>query len=151
MTRRLARSLSVFIVLTLIIGCVRGSDVQASDPTAVRTKLYDGCQAHTNALNPTSTPEAYVTADRQKRGPPQKAKDLLRVIQDHEGEPPPGYVGGRTFHNRERRLPQGLYREYDVNPKRLDRPRDAERIVIEQKTGKAYYSVDHYRTFTPLN
>jgi ribonuclease T1 len=26
-----------------------------------------------------------------------------------------------------------------------------ERIVIEQRTGKAYYSGDHYRTFIPMN
>jgi ribonuclease T1 len=31
------------------------------------------------------------------------------------------------------------------------RTRDAERIVIEQRSGKAYYSGDHYRTFIPLN
>ncbi len=31
------------------------------------------------------------------------------------------------------------------------RGRDAERIVIEQRTGKAYYTGDHYRTFVPLN
>jgi ribonuclease T1 len=31
------------------------------------------------------------------------------------------------------------------------RSRDAERLVIEQDTGKAYYTNDHYRTFLPLN
>ncbi|TKB60833.1 MAG: hypothetical protein E8D52_01650 [Nitrospira sp.] len=65
--------------------------------------------------------------------------------------PLPGYVGGRDFQNRERRLPRGSYREYDVNPKRRGRGRDAERIVIERRTGKAYYTGDHYRTFVPLN
>ena len=63
----------------------------------------------------------------------------------------PGYIGGRDFQNRERRLPRGRYREYDVNPKIRGRARDAERLVIEQRTGKAYYSGDHYRTFIPLN
>lgn len=83
--------------------------------------------------------------------PLQKARDLLKVIQERHGAPPPGYLGGREFHNRERRLPKGRYREYDVNPKTRGRPRDAERIVIEQRTGKAYYTGDHYRTFVPLN
>ena len=46
---------------------------------------------------------------------------------------------------------EGRYREYDVNPKIRGRSRDAERIVIEQHTGKAYYTGDHYRTFVPLN
>ena len=82
---------------------------------------------------------------------PQKARDVLAEIQKRKGEPPPGYVGGRTFGNRERRLPRGSYREYDVNPKKPGKSRGAERIVIEQRTGKAYYSRDHYETFTPLH
>ena len=82
---------------------------------------------------------------------PQKARDLLVEIQKRKGEPLPGYVGGRTFGNRERRLPRGSYREYDVNPKKPGKSRGAERIVIEQRTGKAYYSRDHYQTLTPMN
>ena len=83
--------------------------------------------------------------------PPQKAYDLLKQLQERGGIPLPGYIGGRDFQNRERRLPRGYYREYDVNPKRRGRGRDAERLVIEQRTGKAYYTGDHYRTFVPLN
>ena len=86
-----------------------------------------------------------------RRTPLQKAKDLLEAIQQHEGNALPGYVGGGVFQNRERRLPRGHYREYDVNPKIRGRSRDAERIVIEQDTGRAYYTGNHYRTFTPLN
>jgi ribonuclease T1 len=93
--------------------------------------------------------------DRQLRrvakDPLQKSKDLLEAIQQHEGNALPGYIGGKLFQNRERRLPRGRYREYDVNPKIRGRPRDAERIVIEQDTGRAYYTGDHYRTFIPLN
>ncbi|MGH7233171.1 MAG: ribonuclease domain-containing protein [Nitrospiraceae bacterium] len=83
--------------------------------------------------------------------PPPKAHAVLEAIQKRHGEPLPGYVGGRFFHNRERRLPPGRYREYDVNPKVSGRNRGAERLVIEQRTGKAYYTDDHYRTFTPMN
>lgn len=82
---------------------------------------------------------------------PEKARTVLAEIQKRNGEPPPGYVGGRTFSNRERRLPRGSYREYDVNPKKWGRNRGTERIVIEQRTGKAYYTRDHYETFTPMN
>lgn len=101
-----------------------------------------------------------VTADRpptapsfrhEGTAPPPKAQDLLAQLQARHGEPLPGYVGGRAFQNREHRLPPGRYREYDVNPKIRGRSRDAERIVVEQYSGKAYYSGDHYRTFTPLN
>lgn len=82
---------------------------------------------------------------------PGKAHAVLKAIQDRGGEPPSGYVGGRTFQNRERRLPRGTYREYDVNPKLAGKNRGAERIVIERRTGKAYYTGDHYRTFVPMN
>jgi guanyl-specific ribonuclease Sa len=82
---------------------------------------------------------------------PAKARAVLQAIQEQDGRPPPGYVGGRSFQNRERRLPRGRYREYDVNPKRRGKNRGAERIVIEQRTGKAYYTDDHYRTFIPMN
>jgi len=88
---------------------------------------------------------------RAAKDPPQKAKDLLEAIQQHSGKALPGYIGGRVFQNRERRLPPGHYREYDVNPKVRGRSRDAERIVIEQDTGRAYYTDNHYRTFMPLN
>ena len=93
-------------------------------------------------------PGAGVTTDVEIPG---KARAVLAEIQKRNGEPPPGYVGGRTFSNRERRLPRGRYREYDVNPKKSGRNRGTERIVIEQRTGKAYYSRDHYETFTPMN
>ena len=86
-----------------------------------------------------------------ERTAPQKAYDLLAALQRRDGTPLPGYIGGNTFRNRERRLPHGRYREYDVNRKRPGRPRDAERLVIEQESGKAYYTADHYRTFIPLN
>lgn len=88
---------------------------------------------------------------RAAKDPLQKAKDLLKAIRQHGGNALPGYIGGREFQNRERRLPRGHYREYDVNPKVRGRSRDAERIVIEQDTGRAYYTGNHYRTFIPLN
>ncbi len=77
--------------------------------------------------------------------------DVLAQLQASQGRPLPGYVGGRTFENRERRLPRGRYREYDVNPRVPGKHRGAERLVIEQRTGKAYYTDDHYRTFVPIN
>lgn len=82
---------------------------------------------------------------------PAKAQAILKAVQDRGGEPPPGYVGGRTFQNRERKLPRGRYREYDVTPKRAGKDRGTERIVIERRTGRAYYTGNHYRTFIPMN
>lgn len=82
---------------------------------------------------------------------PDKVYELLGEIQRLQGSPPPGYVGGRPFQNRERRLPRGQYREYDVNPKVPGQDRGPERLVIDQRTGKAYYTKDHYRTFINVN
>jgi len=90
-------------------------------------------------------------ADLVGSGPvPDKAREVLRQIQARHGQPPPGHVGGRQFGNFEKRLPPGRYREYDVNPRRAGRNRGAERIVIEQRTGRAWYTGNHYRTFVPI-
>jgi ribonuclease T1 len=86
-----------------------------------------------------------------EKEPPAHARDVLALILRRHGEAPPGYTGGRVFQNRERRLPRGVYREYDVNPKVPGRDRGPERIVLEVRTGKAYYTDDHYRDFIPMN
>lgn len=82
---------------------------------------------------------------------PAWARNTLKALETRHGHPLPGYVGGRTFQNRERALPRGRYREYDVHPKAPGKNRGAERIVIDQRTGKAYYTADHYRSFIPMN
>jgi guanyl-specific ribonuclease Sa len=82
---------------------------------------------------------------------PGFALETLQAIEARHGDPLPGYVGGRSFQNRERKLPRGRYREYDVHPKVRGKNRGAERIVIEQRTGKAYYTSDHYHSFVPMN
>ena len=82
---------------------------------------------------------------------PESAREALKALEARHGEPLPGYAGGRPFQNRERALPRGRYREYDVHPKVPGKNRGAERIVIDQRTGKAYYTADHYRTFIPMN
>ena len=81
----------------------------------------------------------------------ERARDVLAAIEARNGEPPAGYVGGRAFQNRERRLPAGRYREYDLYPRASGQDRGPERLVIDQTTGRAYYTGDHYRTFVPLN
>ena len=84
----------------------------------------------------------------EQTGVPHKALEVLQIVRD-TGLPPEGYVGGRTFQNREGRLPaDGEYREFDVDPHRGGR--NAERIIVEWRTKKAWYTGDHYRTFIPL-
>ena len=79
---------------------------------------------------------------------PQKALNVLQIVRT-TGQPPDGYVGGRVFENREGRLPSdGDYREFDVDPH--NGQRNAERLIVEWKTKKAWYTGDHYQTFIPL-
>jgi guanyl-specific ribonuclease Sa len=79
---------------------------------------------------------------------PKKAYQVLEIVKQ-TGQAPEGYVGGRVFQNREHRLPaDGDYREFDVDPH--DGNRNAERIIIEWDTKKAWYTGDHYQTFIPM-
>jgi ribonuclease T1 len=141
----------IFVVLGgLLFGSTGTLNASSStEPTVPSASIPSG-QSAAPALQD-ATPPLDRQLHRVAKDPPQRAKDLLEAIQQHEGKPLPGYIGGRAFQNRERRLPLGHYREYDVNPKIRGRPRDVERIVIEQNTGRAYYTDNHYRTFMPLN
>ena len=95
-----------------------------------------------SASNPTS---ASPVADASV---PRKALNVLQIVRT-TGQPPDGYVGGRVFENREGRLPSGGdYREFDVDPH--NGQRNAERLIVEWKTKKAWYTGDHYQTFTEL-
>ena len=79
---------------------------------------------------------------------PSKAKQALSQIrQTGRG---PG-KSGRTFNNREGRLPPGgRYKEYDVDPVPSQGNRNSERIIVDENTGQAWYTSDHYESFTPM-
>ncbi len=88
-------------------------------------------------------------------GVPAKVAEVLRYIDKHK-EAPPGHVGGRTFENRERRLPPKdargrriKYQEWDVNRKVRGKNRGPERLVTGSD-GSAYYTGDHYKTFKKI-
>lgn len=84
---------------------------------------------------------------------PAKAYTVLKYIRAN-GKAMPDYVGGRTFQNREKRLPMQdgskkiRYQEWDVNPKQRGQNRGAERLITSPD--KAYYTADHYKTFTQM-
>lgn len=107
-------------------------------PAAARVTAIPGSP---RAASPAATPRADV---------PAKAYETLRYIEAHNGDPPPGYAGGTVFENRERRLPPGRYTEYDVDP-RGPGGRNAERLVIDRDSGRAYYTGDHYDSFVPIS
>jgi ribonuclease T1 len=149
------RTWKIYGILVVLGGLLFGGPLgtpnagSSSEPT-VPSVSVPSVQLAAPALHD-ATPPLDRALHRAAKDPLQKAKDLLEAIQQHEGKALPGYIGGGVFQNRERRLPRGHYREYDVNPRIRGHSRDAERIVIEQDTGRAYYTGDHYRTFMPLN
>ncbi len=86
---------------------------------------------------------------------PSKVLKVLQYVKQHK-EAMEGYVGGRTFGNYEGHLPKKdatgkkiTYQEWDVNPKVKGKNRGAERLVTGSD-GKAYYTDDHYNTFTEI-
>lgn len=71
----------------------------------------------------------------------------MNEVNKQGGKSPKGYKGGRTFKNKENRLPNNTtYREYDVNPYKRGVNRGTQRLVIG-KNGKAYYTKNHYKSF----
>jgi ribonuclease T1 len=86
---------------------------------------------------------------------PAKVYKVLKHIRE-TGEAPKGYVGGRIFQNRERHLPSKdaqnkkiKYQEWDVNPKKKGKNRGTERLITGSDD-KAWYTNDHYATFTEV-
>ena len=90
---------------------------------------------------------------------PQHATDTLDTVRQ-TGAAPSGYRGGRTFANDGRGGGQVLpttdaqgrpitYQEWDVQPYQRGVDRGVERIVTGSD-GRAYYTDNHYDTFTPV-
>ena len=92
--------------------------------------------------------------------PPKNATGTLDHVQKNGGQPPPGQKGGGTFQNDGRGggdvLPKTdstgkaiTYKEYDVKPYQQGVNRGPERIVVGSD-GAAYYTNNHYGTFTKI-
>lgn len=93
------------------------------------------------------TPPAWAFGEQiDVRSLPVEAQQTLELIKRDGPFPYP--QDGRTFYNREKRLPvraRGYYREYTVKTPGA-RDRGARRIVAG-KGGELYYTEDHYRSF----
>lgn len=57
-------------------------------------------------------------------------------------------IGGDNFSNREQKLPQGSYKEADVDYFEVNRGKNR---LIYTKNCNIYHTSDHYQTFTKLN
>ena len=135
----------VAIVAALLAGC-GGSGDQSLPQGYGSFTASDG-----TAAGPQSHPDV--------PGVPDAAWRTLTLIDSGdwpEAADAPGTRGGSGFGNREGHLPARdgdgariRYREWDVNPKKPHRGRDAERIVTGND-GSAWYTGDHYSTFTRM-
>ncbi len=93
--------------------------------------------------------------DVDQNGVPAYALETLEYILEHD-EAPDGYLGGRTFQNREGLLPKSnssgkkyQYREWDVHPKLEGQNRGTERLVTSNEQD-VYFTNDHYRSFKKI-
>jgi ribonuclease T1 len=143
--------LVLLVVLGVFILYVKVKTGGTNTSTPASTSLA----APANAVAPAVAPSAAsasvpaATAPAETNGAiPQKAITVLQYVRQN-GQAPEGYVGGRVFENRENRLPGGGdYREFDVDPH--NGQRNAERLIVEWSTKKAWYTGDHYQTFIPM-
>jgi ribonuclease T1 len=102
------------------------------------------------ALHTQQQPDKPATAARPAAHSdvPAYALEVLDYVKKNN-RAPEGFVGGRTFENRENRLPDqgGIhYREWDVHPKVQGQNRGAERLITGSDRS-AWYTGNHYRTF----
>ena len=85
---------------------------------------------------------------------PGRAGRLLSHVRK-KGSPPKHFKGGSKFRDDQGALARqggsGKYKKYDIAPKSPKGiKRTSERIIIDQETGQAWYTPDHYKTFIPI-
>lgn len=102
---------------------------------------------------PTTQPGAGNTQNNNQA--PAYVLKVLQYIRSN-GQAPDGYVGGREFQNREKKLPAKTadgkrirYSEWDVHPKTTGKNRGPERLVTGSDHS-AYYTKDHYKHFLAI-
>ena len=78
---------------------------------------------------------------------PREAYDTYDYASSHNGSPRQGYKGGKTYENRNGKLPyDSTYKEYDIYPHVNGQSRGSERIVISNNNN-AWYTRNHYKSF----
>ncbi|MEU2178660.1 ribonuclease domain-containing protein [Nocardia sp. NPDC019219] len=157
MNRSIKRGLGLLgavalVVLAAVLALYDGGDTTTSTPTTVVTGTVTS-----TATAPHGTDSASPVT--QAAGVPERAYVTLREIDARrwpDSANAPGTKGGERWQNRGRDLPTTdgsgkpiTYQEWDVNPKQPGRSRDAERIVTGSD-GSAWYTGDHYQTFTRM-
>ncbi len=151
-----------FILIGLgFVGCRSNSNTTDKVPVGIAVAIASDTATPTPVSPPTLPPSDSVRA----RAPavrtsaqetiPAKVREVLAYVREHN-RAPAGYVGGRKFGNYENLLPktspQGQriqYREWDVNPKKENQNRGAQRLVTGSDD-RAWYTRDHYNSFVEV-
>ena len=123
-----------------------------NQPETYSPKHHRHKHKHNQNLMPTATSPSG-QADVQTGAAPANVQQVLAFVRQNN-HAPDGYVGGRTFGNFENHLPKQdasgspiRYQEWDVHPKIRGQNRGVERLITGSD-GRAYYTADHYNTFT---
>lgn len=144
----------IYVLLAIIsfssIGCVEAQKQENKRNSSNTEQQKKGSNTVGQAQTDDSTPP-----DVANNRIPEKVYRVLQYVKEN-GEAMPGYVGGRTFQNRERRLAikdnvgkKIKYQEWDVNPKKGGVNRGAERLVTGSDN-RAWYTNNHYQTFVEV-
>ncbi|MGV9820393.1 ribonuclease domain-containing protein [Nocardia xishanensis] len=151
---------AVAVVLLLAVLASRGGpDTDRTAGSAITTTRVTATASSVSA-RPTGVPPVAVTVTPSRaQGVPDRAYVTLAEIDAGrwpDSANAPGTKGGERWMNRDGTLPRTdaagrsiTYQEWDVNPKQRNRSRDAERIVTGSD-GTAWYTGDHYETFTRM-
>jgi len=94
---------------------------------------------------PVDTGRKLPFSDKDRLDEINKTLDRIR-----DGGPFPYKKDGNIFKNKEGLLPSGNYREYTVDT--LGSPdRGKRRLVVDQDSGRAFYTDDHYENFVEIS
>lgn len=152
------------IALLAVLGLVAcGKPAAGPTPTATSAATASSGATGASGTAPRSGAATAAAGPSRSAAPSNSAmpqRVLATLARIDAGTWPPqdgsGTQGGRNFGNFEGRLPatdaqgkRAKYTEWDVNVRKPGQSRDAERIITGAD-GSAWYTLNHYETFTRI-
>lgn len=151
-----------FILISLgLASCRSNSNDTNKQPTRIAESIASDTANPVPVQPPTLPPSDSMAAkapafrSSTQETIPANVREVLAYVREHK-RAPAGYVGGRKFGNYEKHLPkttpQGQriqYQEWDVNPKKENQNRGAQRLVTGSDD-RAWYTRDHYNSFVEV-
>lgn len=134
--------------------------VKVTEPTKVAEQPAKVTEQPTEPQYTTKIEVAQYICDNNKLPPNYVSKnEAMRLYEEKTGKTFTSWnfnplrklgimIGGDNFGNREKKLPQGNYKEADVDYFEVNRGKNR---LIYAKNCNIYHTNDHYQTFTKLN